>query len=86
VPAPDAWLRLEVGPKVPSPGGPETPGETQAYTVRLEPAFFVKDLRCSSNCRLDDYNALRFFGMASVKATASNLEVRRVDPPAPPCA
>ncbi|MCC6991044.1 MAG: Ig-like domain-containing protein, partial [Acidobacteria bacterium] len=46
--APESWVKLSVGPRVPSPAGPATPGVAQAYTVEAEPAFFLNGFECRS--------------------------------------
>ena len=48
-PAPEAWLAVTLDDKLPSADGPETPAE-QTTTLRLEPAFFIDTLPCTTGC------------------------------------
>ncbi len=80
-PPPNAWMRLEVAPVVPSPAGSETPGEFQGYTVELEPAFFVEGLRCSVGCNPDRYNPLQFTTPLYLSDLKKGFTVRRATGP-----
>lgn len=95
VPPTDSWIRVVVGPKVPSAAGPETPGRPQETTVQLEPTFFVDSFRCSAACDPDSYNPLRLrrgVGVEALRAAvavadatdpANRVPLRRAPRPAP---
>jgi alpha-2-macroglobulin len=75
---PDAWIKVSVGEKVPSPQGKATPGAVQEFTIQLEPTFFVKGFDCAVACDPDMYNPLQFrnevaIDEARAKITASNV-------------
>ena len=55
---PESWVRLALDPTVPSPQGPATPGTVQVQIERLAPAFFIRGLRCESECRPSYYNPI----------------------------
>ena len=58
-PPPETWLRLTLGPQVPSTQGRGTPGIEQSRTFELEPAFFVRGFACTRGCNPSRYNPLR---------------------------
>lgn len=48
-PATDGWLTIELDGRVPGLGGSET-AAPQSSVIRLEPTFFVNDVRCMDMC------------------------------------
>lgn len=56
VPPPDAWVKVTVGPEVPSLQGRAVPGVEQQYTIELPRTLFVDGFSCSKACDPDDYN------------------------------
>lgn len=57
-PPPESWIRLTLDGALPSPAGTATPGREQAYTVQLEPAFFVREVYCTRACDPSNYNPI----------------------------
>jgi alpha-2-macroglobulin len=56
---PEAWVRLLLDEKLPSPAGTATPVKPQEYTMRAERAFFVTGFGCTTSCNPDDGNQIR---------------------------
>jgi uncharacterized protein YfaS (alpha-2-macroglobulin family) len=56
----ESWVRLAFDERLPSPAGDAVPGATQAYTVQVEPAFFVNGFECVARCDPDRRNPLGF--------------------------
>jgi alpha-2-macroglobulin len=56
--APEAWVRLLLDEKLPSPAGAATPLKPQEYTMRAEPAFFVSGFFCTTPCNPDNGNVI----------------------------
>lgn len=59
VPAPDTWVRLTVGSKVPSTQGRAVPGIEQHHTIQLPPTFFINGFQCVTACDPDEHNPAR---------------------------
>jgi hypothetical protein len=57
-PPPETWLRLTVGPRVPSSQGRATPGVEQSRLFELARAFFVTGFDCTRGCDPSRYNPL----------------------------
>ncbi len=81
--APESWVKVSVGPRVPSPAGPATPGVAQAYTVEAERAFFLDGFECRSACDGDARNALESRVDITVKTFAAALRAVDISGPAP---
>ena len=78
VPPPDAWIRVTVGPKVPSLQGRALPGIEQRYTVQLPPTLFVNGFGCAAACDPDMYNGARLRGDVHIdkwRAAVSAVDV-----------
>jgi uncharacterized protein YfaS (alpha-2-macroglobulin family) len=73
----EAWLRVAVGPRVPSPAGPATPGKEQKFVAQLEPTFFVDGFECVASCDPDHWNPARF--RAEITAEAWRKAVTVID-------
>jgi uncharacterized protein YfaS (alpha-2-macroglobulin family) len=58
-PPPETWLRIALGPQVPSPDGRATPGIEQSRMFELGRAFFVTGFQCARACDPSRYNPLR---------------------------
>jgi uncharacterized protein YfaS (alpha-2-macroglobulin family) len=82
VPPPDAWIRLVVGPKVPSLQGRAVPGVEQRYTIQLPPTFFVNGFQCRAACDPDDYNAAHLRGDVTADVWKASLTVVDITVPA----
>jgi uncharacterized protein YfaS (alpha-2-macroglobulin family) len=70
---PESWVRLALDAALPSPAGTATPPEEQTYTIRAEPAFFIEDFRCTSECDGDAWNPLRVSAPVRVADFAAAL-------------
>lgn len=82
--APESWVKLALDARVPSPAGPATPGTTQAYTIQVEPAFFLDGFECRRECNGEDRNALESRADLTVTAFATALRVDDITTPATP--
>jgi uncharacterized protein YfaS (alpha-2-macroglobulin family) len=74
---PEAWVRVTVAATVPSPAGLAKPATPGSYTIRTEPAFFVRRFECSRECPADARNWVEF--RSSVKAAAFAAAVQAAD-------
>ena len=74
-PAPEAWLAVTLDDKLPSADGPETPAE-QTTTLRLEPAFFIDTLPCTTGCDPANNFGVGFRRGVRSEALARALTVR----------
>ncbi|MEP6915666.1 MAG: MG2 domain-containing protein, partial [Acidobacteriota bacterium] len=79
---PESWVELTVDPAVPSPAGPATPGKPQAYTVKVEPAFFVENVYCARSCDPDGANEISLRRPVKVKDFAQAISAKDVTTPA----
>ncbi len=75
--APGSWVKLTLGPQLPSPAGRATPGKTQDKIVEAEPAFFVDGFWCRSACDPDRSNPVRFTN--EVQVTDFSAATRAID-------
>ncbi len=75
--APESWVKLTVGPRVPSPAGAATPGTAQHYTIEAEPAFFLDGFGCRAQCNGDDRNDLQ--SRVDIQVTSLAAALRVVD-------
>ena len=57
---PDAWVRVNVAPTVPSAAGRERPQGPSEFTIKVEPTFFVDGFYCTTQCPADAGNPFRF--------------------------
>jgi len=57
VPPTDAWIRLTVE-RAPAVEGAAVSANPQAFTIQLEPTFFVSGIECQSACDADRYNPI----------------------------
>ncbi|HEY0875000.1 MAG TPA: Ig-like domain-containing protein, partial [Vicinamibacterales bacterium] len=73
--APESQIKLTLGAGVRSPAGPATPGRTQEYTFRAEPAFFVNGFWCTSQCDADARNPIRMRAPVRVGDFATSIAV-----------
>ena len=80
---PESVVTVSVGPRVPSPAGPATPGTVQSYDLEAEPAFFLDGFECRAQCNGDDRNALQSRTDITVSAFASALRVVDITAAAP---
>jgi uncharacterized protein YfaS (alpha-2-macroglobulin family) len=81
---PQSWVQLTVDGQVPSTAGPETRGEPDRFTIHAEPAFFIADFYCSSQCTPEYRNPLILHSRVSAQAFASALTVADVTNPGAP--
>jgi len=79
---PESWVKVAVGPRVPSPAGPATPGTAQEYTIEAEPAFFLDGFECRAACNGDDRNPVR--SRSDIKVTDFAAALRVTDITAAP--
>jgi uncharacterized protein YfaS (alpha-2-macroglobulin family) len=74
---PESWVRLVLDTALPSPAGPATPREAQTYTIQAEPAFFINDFYCTSQCDGDASNPL--ISRAQIRAADFAAATRATD-------
>ncbi len=91
VPPPDSWIRVTIGPNVPSVQGRAVPGIEQRYTVQLPPTLFVNGFGCAVACDPDMYNGARLRGDVHIDkwrsaVSAIDVSTRGRDVPVRPAA
>jgi alpha-2-macroglobulin len=75
---PQSWVRVALDATIPSMQGPVTPGREQADIEELEPAFFVREPYCASQCDPSSYNAIQlttYVDAARMRAATSVTDV-----------
>lgn len=75
---PESVITVSVGPRVPSPAGPATPGTAQTYDIEGEPAFFLDGFECRAQCNGDDRNALQSRTDITIGTFAAALRVQDI--------
>jgi len=73
--APESHVKLTLSPTLRSPGGPETPGGPQEFTLEAERAFFVDGPWCVSQCDGDLRNHIRMRSGVKTASFAASLTV-----------
>ena len=79
---PESWVKLVLDTALPSPAGRATPPEAQTYTIQAEPAFFIDDFFCTSQCDGDGSNPLRSPASLSAFRISRRRSVRLTSRPA----
>jgi hypothetical protein len=74
----ESWITLTLGEGLRSTAGSATPGRTQAYTLKAEPAFFVRGQFCAAACDPDARNAIELRSDVKIADFSKALRVRDV--------
>jgi uncharacterized protein YfaS (alpha-2-macroglobulin family) len=74
---PESWVKLVLDASLPSPAGSGTPPEAQTFTITAEPAFFINDFSCTSQCDGEIYNPL--ISRAEIRVPDFAAATRAVD-------
>jgi hypothetical protein len=88
---PESWVKLTLDGQLRSASGSATPGKTQTFTIRAEPAFFIDGFYCHTTCDPDYRNPIEmrsavrvadFAAAASAKdVTAAPVDVAKAPQP-----
>ncbi|MFN8062192.1 MAG: MG2 domain-containing protein [Vicinamibacterales bacterium] len=81
VPPPESYLRVTIDAAIPSPAGRATPPQPQAYTIELEPTFFVGGMRCRERCDPAGFNPVELTRPVSLAQAARAVTVTDVTKP-----
>jgi uncharacterized protein YfaS (alpha-2-macroglobulin family) len=79
---PESWVRVELDGKLPAIGGAETPGKTQDYVVKVEPAFFIDGHWCDDECDPERWNPLRLRRGVRLEDLRARLTLTDITTPA----
>ena len=56
---PESWVKVTVDGGLPGAAGKAVSVKPQAYTIKVEPTFFVDGFRCTGSCNPDSSNPIR---------------------------
>jgi uncharacterized protein YfaS (alpha-2-macroglobulin family) len=78
---PESWVNVELDAELRSPAGAATPGKVQAYTVIVQPAFFIEQFYCVKECNPDDANPLNMRVPVKIEDFARGISAKDVTSP-----
>ena len=74
----DTWVRVTLDERLTGKGGART-GRAQAFTIELEPTFFVTGIECTAECDPERYNGISFRTGPGVRFDALRKAISVVD-------
>ena len=80
---PESWVTVTLDDALPSPAGAATPSKPQEYVVQVEPAFFIGNFHCATQCDPDRWNPLGMRSEVSVAAFRSAIGITDLTGPTP---
>ncbi|MDQ3070968.1 MAG: MG2 domain-containing protein, partial [Acidobacteriota bacterium] len=83
-PPPETWIAVSVEPALRGRGGAARPDGPQAFTVQLEPAFFIDGFHCHAQCDPSDWNPVRMRAPVAVRDAAAAMTVADISTPVSP--